>query len=263
MSTSTDDRLLSLDSTQPTWDLLAARVDALITAWESGAPPELASFLPDATPAIRRLILIELIKADLEQRVSRQQPLKQIEDFAAEFPELSQGGVPCDLLYEEFHLRKRLGEAVDLSEYRRRFPQQAQELARLLGAQLTFASTAAHAVQTPGSLRAGDRLDDFDLLALIGQGAFAQVFLARQQSLQRLVALKISADRGAEPQTLAQLDHPHIVRVYDQRVIRERSLRLLYMPYLAGGTLSSVLEYARQIPGYLARQKRVKIEPWG
>src|SRR4029079_19197232 len=219
-----------------------ARVDALITAWESGAPPELGSFLPDAAPSVRRLILIELIKADLEQRVSRQQPLKLIEDFAAEFPELSQGGVPCDLLYEEFHLRKRLGEAVELSEYRRRFPQQAQELARLLGAQSTFASTAAHAVQTPGSVKAGDRLDDFDLLALIGQGAFAQVFLARQQSLQRLVALKVSADRGAEPQTLAQLDHPHIVRVYDQRVIRERGLRLLYMPYLAGGTLSSVLE---------------------
>jgi eukaryotic-like serine/threonine-protein kinase len=248
MSSSTDDRLLSLDSTQPTWDLLAARVDALITAWESGAPPELGSFLPDAAPSVRRLILIELIKADLEQRVSRQQPLKLIEDFAAEFPELSQGGVPCDLLYEEFHLRKRLGEAVELSEYRRRFPQQAQELARLLGAQSTFASTAAHAVQTPGSVKAGDRLDDFDLLALIGQGAFAQVFLARQQSLQRLVALKVSADRGAEPQTLAQLDHPHIVRVYDQRVIRERGLRLLYMPYLAGGTLSSVLEYARAVP---------------
>src|SRR5262245_11970186 len=153
MSTSTDDRLLSLDSTQPTWDLLAERVDALITAWESGAPPDLGSFLPDAAPAVRRLILIELIKADLEQRVSRQQPLKRVEDFAAEFPELSQGGVPCDLLYEEFHLRKRLGEAVELSEYRRRFPQQAQELARLLGAQSTFSSTAAHAVPKSGTVK--------------------------------------------------------------------------------------------------------------
>src|SRR5436190_1745395 len=248
MSTSTDDRLLSLDSTQRTWDLLAERVDALVTAWESGAPPDLGSFLPEGTPSVRRLILIELIKADLEQRVCRQQPLKLIEDFAAEFPELSQGGVPCDLLYEEYHLRKRLGESVDLAEYRRRFPQQAQELARLLGVQSTFSSTAVHAVQMPGKVKAGERVDDFDLLALIGEGAFAQVFLARQQSLQRLVALKVSADRGAEPQTLAQLDHPHIVRVYDQRVIRERSLRLLYMPYLAGGTLSSVLDYARQVP---------------
>ena len=41
-----------------------------------------------------------------------------------------------------------------------------------------------------------------------------QVFLARQQSMQRLVALKISADKGTEPQTLAQLDHDYIVRVF-------------------------------------------------
>ena len=48
MSSSTDDRLLSMDSTQPTWDLLAERVDALLGAWEAGAPPDLGSFLPDA-----------------------------------------------------------------------------------------------------------------------------------------------------------------------------------------------------------------------
>ena len=150
MSTSTEDRLLSLDSTQQTWDLLAERVDALVTAWEGGAPPALGSFLPDEAPTVRRLILIELIKADLEQRVARQQPLKLIEDYAAEFPELAQGGVPCDLLYEEYHLRKRMGESIDLAEYRRRFPSQAQELARLLGVQSTFLSTAVHAVHLPG-----------------------------------------------------------------------------------------------------------------
>ena len=54
--------------------------------------------------------------------------------------------------------------------------------------------------------------------------------LARQRSLQRLVALKVSANRGVEPQTLAQLDHPHIVRVYDQRTVPGGGMRLLYMP---------------------------------
>src|SRR5262249_29249550 len=56
------------------------------------------------------------------------------------------------------------------------------------------------------------------------------------------------SDRGLEHLTLAQLDHPHIVRVYDQRVLPERKLRLLYMPYLAGGTLQSVLEHLRSVP---------------
>ncbi|MFI5510148.1 serine/threonine-protein kinase [Mycobacterium sp. NPDC051804] len=86
-------------------------------------------------------------------------------------------------------------------------------------------------------IEVGQRLDDFDLLVELGSGAFARVFLARQLSLQRLVAVKISANRGHEPQTLAQLDHDHIVRVFDQRILRDRDWRLLYMQYLPGGTL--------------------------
>ncbi|MCV7300654.1 serine/threonine protein kinase [Mycobacterium barrassiae] len=89
-------------------------------------------------------------------------------------------------------------------------------------------------------LEPGQRLDDFDLLIELGRGAFARVFLARQLSLQRLVAVKISANRGHEPQTLAQLDHDHIVRVFDQHVLRDRDWRLLYMQYLPGGTLLDV-----------------------
>ena len=42
-------------------------------------------------------------------------------------------------------------------------------------------------------------------LVKLGKGAFASVFLARQVSMQRLVALKASADKGDEPQMLAQL----------------------------------------------------------
>nr|WP_082682958.1 serine/threonine-protein kinase [Mycobacterium sp. GA-1285] len=88
----------------------------------------------------------------------------------------------------------------------------------------------------------GQQLDDFDLLLELGTGAFAKVFLARQRSMQRLVAVKISANEGHEPQTLAQLDHDYIVRVFDQRILREQNWRLLYMQYLPGGTLLDVVE---------------------
>ena len=60
--------------------------------------------------------------------------------------------------------------------------------------------------------------------------------------------LKISADRGDEPQTLAQLNHPHIVRVFDQRRIPQKNQRLLYMEFLAGGTLHDILAYIRTAP---------------
>lgn len=91
-------------------------------------------------------------------------------------------------------------------------------------------------------IEVGQRLDDFDLLIELGSGAFARVFLARQRSLQRLVAVKISENLGHEPQTLAQLDHDYIVRVFDQRILRDRDWRLLYMQYLPGGTLLDLVE---------------------
>ena len=91
-------------------------------------------------------------------------------------------------------------------------------------------------------IEVGQRLDDFDLLIELGSGAFARVFLARQLSLQRLVAVKISANHGNEPQTLAQLDHDYIVRVFDQRILRDRDWRLLYMQYLPGGTLLDLVQ---------------------
>ncbi|MCG8449265.1 MAG: protein kinase, partial [Pirellulales bacterium] len=92
----------------------------------------------------------------------------------------------------------------------------------------------------------GERIDDFQLLTQLGRGSFAQVFLARQLSLQRLVALKISAPKGNEPQTLAQLDHPHIVRVFDLRQDAERAANLLYMEVVPGGTLYEVARRVRE-----------------
>jgi hypothetical protein len=65
--------------------------------------------------------------------------------------------------------------------------------------------------------------------------------------MQRLVALKISANTGTEHQTLAQLDHDNIVRVFDYRVATDRELRLLYMQYLPGGTLQSVVQEVRRV----------------
>ena len=109
---------------------------------------------------------------------------------------------------------------------------------------------SAFAITSPSArltqIEVGQRLDDFDLLVELGSGVFARVFLARQRSLQRLVAVKISANRGTEPQTLAQLDHDYIVRVFDQRILRDRDWLLLYMQYLPGGTLLNLVQAIRR-----------------
>ncbi len=96
--------------------------------------------------------------------------------------------------------------------------------------------------------RAGDTFEDFEILCLLGAGSFAKVFLARQSTMQRMVALKVSADTGDEAKTLAQLDHANIVRVFDVRRVHQQKLRLLSMQYLPGGTLADVIAHAKQIP---------------
>jgi serine/threonine protein kinase len=101
---------------------------------------------------------------------------------------------------------------------------------------------------TLDDVEAGQRIDDFDLLTALGTGAFGRVFLARQQSMQRLVAVKVSRNSGNEAQTLAQLDHDYIVRVFDQRILPDHGLRLLYMQYMPGGTLLRVLHKVRETP---------------
>src|SRR5262249_12494042 len=68
---------------------VACRADALSAAWDGDdLPPNLADFLPEAPPALRQMVLIELIKIDLEYRWQEHELPKQIEEYVEEFPEL-------------------------------------------------------------------------------------------------------------------------------------------------------------------------------
>jgi serine/threonine protein kinase len=248
MSRATD-TLTHLDASL-VWEQLSGSVDQFSAAWqEADEPPDVADFLPAGPPALRRLTLVELVKVDLEHRWNGRRWPKTVEQYAQEFPELAAaGGVPCDLIYEEYHVRKQQGDDVTPEEYRVRFPARADELRRLLEIDAPTHSTVLVAAARVPEFEVGQKLDDFELVAPLGKGAFASVFRARQVSMQRTVALKISRDRSAEPQTLAQLEHPNIVRVFDQRQLAESKLRLLYMQYVPGGTLQDVLEYLRRTP---------------
>lgn len=240
--------LYSNEVSSRVWDVVGEHLESFAAAWEThGVPPDLSQFLPAEPPEVRRLVLIEIVKLDLDSRLQRGLT-RPLEEYLQDFPELTASGLPCDLLYEDYQLRLQAGETVDAGDYYQRFPKQAAELGRLLGRSTPGHTTSLHAARAPLSVKPGDQLDDFDLLAMLGEGQFAKVFLARQRTMQRLVALKVSAHRGAEAQTLAQLDHPHIVRVYDQRVVPDRDVLLVYMPYLAGGTLHDVLDRVRKTP---------------
>jgi serine/threonine protein kinase len=248
---------LNADNATQAWDDLAARLDRFLAQWEGGAEPLLADFLPDAQPADgmtvphvhRRMVLIELVKIDLEQRTGRGQP-KPLESYTSEYPELLENGEPpCELIYEEYHVRRGAGMTVTPQHYFERFPRSAAALKRLMGtegfSQTTQLGGAAKRVK---GLAPGQNIDDFDLLVELGKGAFGSVFLARQISMGRLVALKVSADKGNEPRTLGQFDHPNIIRVFDQRRLADKGVLLCYMTYAPGGTLQDVVRKVRGTP---------------
>jgi serine/threonine protein kinase/tetratricopeptide (TPR) repeat protein len=89
----------------------------------------------------------------------------------------------------------------------------------------------------------GDELFGFRLCHELGRGAFARVYLAEQADLaRRPVVLKVSGIKGNEPQTLAQLQHTHIVPIYSVHEDARTGLRAVCMPYFGGASLSQVLQ---------------------
>jgi len=89
------------------------------------------------------------------------------------------------------------------------------------------------------------RLGSYEVGEMIGEGAFGSIYRATQPSVGREVAIKVVRPELAndpqfvrrfevEAQTVARLEHPHIVPLYDYW--RDPSGAYLVMRYLAGGS---------------------------
>ena len=146
------------------------------------------------------------------------------------YPDLGEDTIVA-LIYEEFCLREEDEERPDPAEFLDRFPQVAAPLrprardprAGRLGLD---ADDAVVLVVDDGSgesagafPEAGQTIAGFVLVEELGRGAFARVFLAQERSWPTgRWRLKVTRRGSREPQTLARLQHTHIVPVHSHRI---------------------------------------------
>ncbi len=93
----------------------------------------------------------------------------------------------------------------------------------------------------------GKKLGNYDVIEMIGKGGMAAVYRAHQPSMNRSVAIKVMATQFGsddefvlrfknEAQQLAQLEHAHILPVYDFG--EQEGVLYIVMRYLPTGTLA-------------------------
>ena len=93
----------------------------------------------------------------------------------------------------------------------------------------------------------------YRLLAPVGTGASASVYLADDVTLRRRVAVKILHDALAEDEAFlrrfraeahaaAALNHPHVVAIYDWGQDPDTNIPYLVTEYLGGGSLRAMLD---------------------
>jgi serine/threonine protein kinase len=166
-------------------------------------------------------------------------------------PKEADGKELADLV-EEFAARTQAGEPLDLEDYVRAHPAQADELRRLLPAVQALAelgrSAAGEAVGGDACLTG--QLGDFRIVREVGRGGMGVVYEAEQVSLRRRVALKVLPSAAAldskhlqrfknEAHAAALLQHPHIVPVI--AVGEDQGAHFFAMQFIDGRSLASLI----------------------
>lgn len=96
------------------------------------------------------------------------------------------------------------------------------------------------------NIKPGDKIGRYEIQLKIGMGGMGAVFKAFDNTLQRVVAIKLvlgisNNDRFLiEAQTTAKLNHPNIVSLYDIVELGENNFAMV-MEYINGKTLSDIL----------------------
>ena len=115
-------------------------------------------------------------------------------------------------------------------------------------------------------LKAGDKIQRYQIVDLIGKGGMGEVYLAKDTALDRRVALKFLPDELEndprmrerfirEAKSAASLDHPFICKIYESGVHEGKAF--IAMEYIEGETL---MDRMKQEPVPLRDAIRITLE---
>jgi WD40 repeat protein len=202
---------------------------------------------------------VEVLHADQRNRWQEGKRVL-VEDYLARHPQV-RADTDCvlQLITNEVMLRDEQNDTPRLDEYLRRFPsftEQLRDLFEVWGAlgsrdlddleATTDATgsapeTSSHAPLVPG----------YDILGVLGRGGMGVVYKAKQQGLNRTVALKmiLAGDHAGredierfrvEAEALGRLRHPHIVQIHEVGGHGDRPY--FSLEYCDGGSLAGHLK---------------------
>lgn len=188
---------------------------AFESAWRNECPPILNQYLEGAEVDDQKILLAELVMIDFEHRWRRKE-LANVDRYLSEYTVLNEDrDVRNELLRHEFLLRKSAGIIPSEDELNLRFQGDSSVTGLIKEIRLD------HDAFLPTDTLVGT----YKIEQLIGQGAFASVYSATDVDLRRPVALKLLDTQHVQPasklrlrreaQTVAALEHPNIVPIYD------------------------------------------------
>jgi predicted ATPase/predicted Ser/Thr protein kinase len=235
------------------WSALKDAVRRFEVAWRQGPRPVPDDFLP-VGGKLRFRLLVELAHIDLELRLKAGEAARA-EEYLARYPDLAgDRSAAAGLIAAEYNLRRRGEPGLCRDDYLRRFPQYRAELE-----QAEPATVAASGPDTPQRCAAAvpetlPEVAGYEVLGLLGKGGMGVVYKARQQSLDRLVALKfLPAECARDPAWLARfrrealtassLNHPNICTIYDTGESSGRPFHS--MELIQGRTLQELVSQRR------------------
>lgn len=187
--------------------------------WRTDTPPSIESFLDGDVPDIERDVLL------------------------------------AELIVLDIDYRRRKNESPTGQEYIDRFPKDAQTI----GNALKEGDKRIAAFEPPTIARLAELFPGLQIIEFIGAGGMGAVYKARQEGLDRVVALKLLPEEFGhdvkfalrftrEARTLAKLCHPNIVSVYEFGNVEDTYYFL--MEFVDGSTLRDVVEAGQLAPAH-------------